>query len=97
MPSLSHYGCFVCVALVIVGVVVLLRRPRRHRRPRRPRRPRHRPRHRTPRQETREENGRRLKRCCEEVNKTCDVEGLCQGYPKCVKLLQQKQGGRLKK
>ena len=40
---------------------------------------------------------RRLKRCCEEVNKTCDVEGLCQGYPKRVKLLQQKQGGRLKK
>ena len=47
-------------------------------------------------QETREEYGRRLKRCCEEVNKTCDVEGLCQGYPKRMKLLQQKQGGRLK-
>ena len=25
------------------------------------------------------------------------VDGLCQGYPKRIKLLQQKQGGRLKK
>ena len=44
-----------------------------------------------------DEYGRRLKRCCDEVNKKYDVEGLCQGYPKRMKLLQQKQGGRLKK
>ena len=48
-------------------------------------------------QETRDEYGRRLKRCCDEVNKEYDVDGLCLGYPKCIKLLQQKQGGRLKK
>ena len=48
-------------------------------------------------QETRDEYGRRLKRCCDEVNKEYDVDGLCQGYPKRIKLLQQKQGGRLKK
>ena len=48
-------------------------------------------------QETRDEYGRRLKRCCDEGNKEYDVDGLCQGYPKRIKLLQQKQGGRLKK
>ena len=48
-------------------------------------------------QETREENGRRLKRCCDEVNRECDVEGLCRGFTKRLKQLQQRQGGRLKK
>ena len=48
-------------------------------------------------EETREDYGRRLKRCCDEVNKEYDVDGLCQGYPKRIKLLQQKQGGRLNK
>ena len=48
-------------------------------------------------QETREEYGRSLKRCCDNVNKDCDVEGLCKGYPKRMKLLQEKEGGRLKK
>ena len=46
-------------------------------------------------EETREEYGRRLKRCCEEVNKECDVEGLCQGFPKRIKLLKDKEGERL--
>ena len=32
-------------------------------------------------EESREEYGRRLKRCCEEVNKECDVEGLCRDSP----------------
>ena len=32
-----------------------------------------------------------------QVNKQYDVEGLCQGVPKRMKLWQQKQGGRLKK
>ena len=27
----------------------------------------------------------------------CDVEGLCQGFPKRIKLLQAKEGQRLKK
>ena len=48
-------------------------------------------------QETREEYGRRLKRCCDEVNKEYDVEGLCRGYPKRMKTLQDGQGQRLKK
>ena len=48
-------------------------------------------------EETREAYTRRLKRCCEEVNKECDVEGLCQGFPKRIKLLQAKEGQRLKK
>ena len=45
--------------------------------------------------ETREQYGRRLKRCCEEVNKECDVEGLCQGFPKRMKRLKDKEGERL--
>lgn len=48
-------------------------------------------------QETREEYGRRLKRCCEEVNQECDVEGLCKGLPKRIKMLLDTQGDRLKK
>ena len=48
-------------------------------------------------EESREDYGRRLKRCCDEVNKECDVEGLCKGLPKRMKLLQEKDGDRLKK
>ena len=48
-------------------------------------------------QESREEYGRRLKRCCEEVNKECDVESLCKGLRKRMKLLQDRDGDRLKK
>ena len=48
-------------------------------------------------EESREQYGRRLKRCCDEVNKEYDVEGLCHGYPKRLKLLQESQGGRLQK
>ena len=47
-------------------------------------------------EETREQYGRRLKRCCDEVNKDCDVEGLCNGLPKRMRLLQEKDGDRLK-
>ena len=46
--------------------------------------------------ETRQEYGRRLKRCCEEVNKDLDVEGLNQQLPRRLKLLKEKEGGRLK-
>ena len=47
-------------------------------------------------EETREQYGNRLKRCCEEVNKDCDVEGLCKQFPKRIRLLKQKEGDRLK-
>lgn len=46
--------------------------------------------------ETRPEYGRRLKRCCEEVNRDLDVEGLCKQLPKRLKLLKDKEGDRLK-
>ena len=46
--------------------------------------------------ETREEYSTRLKRCCDKVNAECDVEGLCRQYPKRLKLLKDKEGGRLK-
>ena len=46
-------------------------------------------------EETREQYGRRLKRCCEEVNNECDVEGLCRGFPKRLKRLEETEGGRL--
>ena len=45
-------------------------------------------------QESREAYGRRLKRCCEEVNKECDVESLCKGLRKRMKLLQDRDGDR---
>ena len=46
-------------------------------------------------EETREAYGRRLKRCCEEVNKECDVTGLCRDFPKRMKLVSDKDGDRL--
>jgi hypothetical protein len=46
--------------------------------------------------ETRPEYGRRLKRCCEEVNTDLDVEGLSNGLPKRLKKLHDKGGDRLR-
>ena len=46
--------------------------------------------------ETRPEYGRRLKRCCDEVNKDLDVEGLSNGLPKRLKKLHDKGGDRLR-
>ena len=46
--------------------------------------------------ETRAEYGSRLKRCCEEINKELDVEGLCKQLPKRLKLLKDGEGKRLK-
>lgn len=46
--------------------------------------------------ETRPEYGRRLKRCCEEVNKDLDVEGLSNGLPKRLKKLHDNGGDRLR-
>ena len=45
--------------------------------------------------ETREEYSARLKRCCDHVNKDYDVEGLCRGFPKRLKTLDEKEGARL--
>ena len=46
-------------------------------------------------EESREDYGRRLKRCCEETNQECDVEALCHGLPKRMKKLQEAEGDRL--
>ena len=47
-------------------------------------------------EETRPEYGRRLKRCCDEVNRGLDVEGLSKQLPKRLKLLKDSDGDRLK-
>ena len=47
-------------------------------------------------EESRLEYGRRLKRCCEDVNRDLNVEGLCRGLTKRLKLLRDKGGDRLK-
>ena len=47
-------------------------------------------------EETPEEYGRRLKRCCDEVDKECDVVSLCRSFPKRLKLLRKQEGGRLR-
>ena len=46
-------------------------------------------------EESREQYGRRLKRCCEDANKECDVEGLCHGVLKRFKALKDNGGERL--
>ena len=46
-------------------------------------------------EETREAYGKRLKRCCEEVNKDLDVDGLCRAFPKRLRKLDEQDGGRL--
>jgi len=43
-------------------------------------------------EETREDYGRRLKRCCDDVNKDYDVEGLCRGFRKRIKALAESGG-----
>ena len=46
-------------------------------------------------EETREAYMSRLKRCCDDVNRECDVEGLCNGFPKRMRKLAESEGGRL--
>ena len=46
--------------------------------------------------ETRQDYGRRLKRCCEEVNNDLNVEGLSRQLPKRLKMLTDSGGDRLK-
>ena len=46
-------------------------------------------------EETREEYGTRLKRCCEHINDEHDVDALCRAFPKRCKKLNDAKGGRL--
>ena len=47
-------------------------------------------------EETREDYGKRLKRCCDDINKHLDVDGLCHAFPKPFKALHDNDGGKLK-
>ena len=48
-------------------------------------------------EETRAAYRARLKRCCDEINASCDVEGLCREFPQRLRTLQEAEGGRLHK
>ena len=45
---------------------------------------------------TREAYGNRLKRCCDQINKELKVEELCKAFPKRIRTLEDKKGGRLR-
>ena len=45
--------------------------------------------------EGREEYAARLRKCCEEVNGECDVEGLCRAFMGRITKLLDRKGGRL--
>ena len=47
-------------------------------------------------EETREAYGNRLKRCCDQINKDLKVEEPCGAFPKRIRLLKEKVGGRLR-
>ena len=44
----------------------------------------------------REEYGKRLKRCCDDINKHLDVGGLCHAFPKRINAFHDNDGGKLK-
>ena len=44
----------------------------------------------------REDYGKRLKRCCDNINKHLDVDGLCHAFPKRIKTVRDNDGGKLK-
>ena len=46
-------------------------------------------------EETRDQYATRLKTACEDVNATCNVEGLCRGFMNRINQLVECQGGRL--
>ena len=46
-------------------------------------------------EETREAYTARLKKVCDDINSTLDVEGLCRAFPARVDKLVLKEGGRL--
>ena len=48
-------------------------------------------------EETRAAYRARLKKCCDDINASCDVEGLCREFPKRLQLLHDANGGRLRK
>ena len=45
--------------------------------------------------ESREEYAARLRKCCEEVNGECDVEGLCRAFMGRITKLLNRKSGRL--
>ena len=45
--------------------------------------------------ETREGYTKRLKTCCDAINRDLNVEGLCRGFPKRIANLRRLKGGRL--
>ena len=47
-------------------------------------------------EEMREDYGKRLKRCCDDISKHLDVDGLCHAFPKRIKTLRDNDGGKLK-
>ena len=51
---------------------------------------------REPWKETLEEFGARLRGVCQDINDSCDVEGLCRALPKRVQALVEAQGDRIR-
>ena len=51
---------------------------------------------REPWKETLEEFGARLRGVCQDINDSCDVEGLCRALPKRLQELVDKDGDRIK-
>ena len=51
---------------------------------------------REPWKETLEEFGARLRGVCQDINDSCDVEGLCRALPKRVQALAEAQGDRIR-
>jgi hypothetical protein len=45
--------------------------------------------------ESREEYAARRRKCCEEVNRECDVEGLCRAFMGRITKLLDRKAGRL--
>ena len=49
-----------------------------------------------PCEETRNAYAARLKACCEDINRNLNLEDLCHEFPKRIKALVERRGGRLK-
>ena len=48
-------------------------------------------------EETRAAYRARLKKCCDDINASCDVEGLCRALPKRVQAVIDNEGDRINK
>ena len=46
-------------------------------------------------EKTREDYGKRLKRCCDDIYKHLDVDGFCHAFPKRIKAFHDNDGGKL--